>query len=130
MWHRSPTRLLCFFLCVSASAFAQPPQRIRFAKLLSWADPVYPVVAKLNGIRGTVRLDVVIGNDGRVLNVESISGNPVLADAAKHAVMQWVYTPTLLNGEPIEVVMEVHVPFPRPQSKQAPPASAPPGPVR
>ena len=84
------------------------------------------MTAKKNGIQGSVRLDVVIGKDGHVVNVELVSGDPVLVGAAKHAVMQWVYRPTLLNGEPIEVVLEVHVLFVCPQSTQAPPRSAAP----
>ena len=66
-----------------------------------------------------MRLDVTIGKDGHVIEVESISGNPALVDAAKQAVLQWAYTPTLLNGDPIEGIIEVDVPFGR--SKQAPP---------
>jgi TonB family protein len=75
------------------------------------------------GIRGTVRLDAVIGEDGHVANVEMIGGNPVLADAAQHAVKQWAFTPTLLDGVPIEVVVKVRVPFVCPQPAQAPPPS-------
>jgi TonB family protein len=115
------TRWLCFFLCVSASAFGQTPQRIRVARLVLKVDPVYPVAVKNRGIQGMVRLDVVIGKDGHVVNAESISGNPALVDAAKDAVMQWVYRPTLLNGEPIDVIMEVHVPFVRPVRPQIKP---------
>jgi protein TonB len=57
-------------------------------------------------------LDVVIRKDGHVLRVEPISGHEILVDAAKQAVIQWVYTPTLLNNEPIEVVVEVQITFP------------------
>ncbi len=68
-------------------------------------------MAKKKGIQGAVRMDAVIGKNGRVVHLQSISGNPVLVDAAKDAVMQWVYRPTLLNGEPIEVIIEVCVPL-------------------
>jgi protein TonB len=107
----STTRWLCLFLCISASAFGQGPSRIRVAHLASKVDSIYPAAAKRKRIEGTVRFDAVIGKDGHVANINLIKGNPVLLDAAKNAVMQWVYTPTLFNGEPIEVVMEVGVPF-------------------
>lgn len=111
MRHLSKTVWLCLLLCVSAPTFGQGPTRIRAAHLVSQVPPVYPPAAKRAGIRGTVRLDAVIGKDGHVVSLKLISGNRALVDAAKDAVMKWVYTPTLLNGEPIEVVMEVYVPF-------------------
>jgi periplasmic protein TonB len=78
-----------------------------------WGEPVYPVAAKKKGIRGTVRLKALVGKDAHVLHVESVSGNPVLVNAAKEAVTQWIYRPYLLNGEPIEVAVEIQVSFPR-----------------
>ena len=107
------------------------PQRIRAAALVSKVEPAYPVAAQNRGIQGAVWLDAVIGKDGHVTSVQSISGNRLLVNAAKDAVLQWVYTPTLLNGEPIEVIMKVCVPFGTRQSKQAPaPCAQPEGPIR
>jgi hypothetical protein len=60
-----------------------------------------------------VWLDAVIGKRGHGASVQSISGNPVLVDAAKDAVLQWVYQPTLLNGEPMEMIMKMCVPLVR-----------------
>jgi TonB family protein len=61
-------------------------------------------------LRGTVRLRVLIGIDGRVREAEAISGgDPGLTDAATEAVKQWVYLPTLLNGSPVEVTTQVDV---------------------
>jgi protein TonB len=58
-----------------------------------------------------VRFTVTIGKDGRVQNMTLVSGDPVLAQAAKDAVQQWVYKPTLLNGDPVEVTTQVDVNF-------------------
>jgi protein TonB len=58
-----------------------------------------------------VRLDVLIGRDGRVLNMKLVSGDPDLAKAATMAVSKWRYKPTLLNGNPIEVLTEINVNF-------------------
>ena len=84
------------------------------------------VVARKNGVQGAVWLDAVIGQDGHVVSAQAISGNPALVDTAKDAVMHRVYRPTLLNGEPIKVIMKVCVPFVRRQSKQKPSPCAPP----
>lgn len=122
MWYRVTVtiRWLCLFLCGFAAAFDPSAQRICAASLVSQVEPVYPDAAKRKGIRGTVRLDVVVGKDGRVMRVDLINGNSVLVEAAKRAVMQWVFKPTLLNGEPIEVVLEVQVTLPRSNSPQRP----------
>jgi len=53
----------------------------------------------------------VIGRDGAVQNLEVISGHPLLVPAALDAVKQWVYKPTLLNGNPVEVITQIDVNF-------------------
>jgi beta-lactamase regulating signal transducer with metallopeptidase domain len=84
-----------------------PPTKLRDVR------PIYPAGAQ----PGSVQLDAVIGVDGRVANVDVVgdaAGNrtdPALADAAASAVSQWEFTPTYLDGEPIDVRMKVHVSF-------------------
>ncbi|HSU04805.1 MAG TPA: TonB family protein, partial [Acetobacteraceae bacterium] len=102
----------------SANAEPKPavPQRIRVggnvqrAKLTSSVDPVYPQAARDAGIEGNVELGVVISKEGRVSSTSVVDGHPLLAAAAEEAVMRWVYAPTLLNGDPVEVVTTVTVP--------------------
>ena len=74
-------------------------------------QPQYPPEALANGIRGTVRLHVVLSTAGKVQQLEIVSGDPTLAKAAAQAVRQWEYKPTLLNGEPVEVDTTVDVVF-------------------
>jgi TonB family protein len=75
------------------------PQRIRVgasvqaANLLHKVDPVYPSLAEQSGIEGTVRFTVIIDKEGHVKNAQLISGHPVLVEAARDAVIQWVYKP-------------------------------------
>ena len=57
------------------------------------------------------RLNVIVGKDGTMQDVQVASGHPMLAFAALDAVRQWTYRPTLLNGEPVEVVSVVDVNF-------------------
>ena len=96
---------------------AGPPERIRVggnvqqANLIQKVQPRYPVQAKQDRVQGKVRFSVLIGKDGHVQSVDLVSGEPVLADAAKEAVAQWVYKPTLLNGQPVEVLTQVDVNF-------------------
>ncbi len=93
------------------------PQRIRVggnvqsAKLIRGPKPVYPPLAKQARIQGTVRLNAIIGKDGTIQNLTAASGHPLLVPAAMDAVKQWLYQPTLLNGEPVEVVTVIDVNF-------------------
>jgi periplasmic protein TonB len=50
-----------------------------------------------------VELRAIIAKDGGVIDLEVVSGNPILARAAVDAVRQWRYRPTLLNKQPVEV---------------------------
>jgi TonB family protein len=94
-----------------------PPQRIRVggnvqaANLIKKVTPVYPPLAKQARIQGTVRFTVIIGKQGGIENIQLISGHPLLVPSATEAVKQWVYKPTLLNGEPVEVVTQIDVNF-------------------
>ncbi len=77
-------------------------------KLVVRIPPEYPQAAA-NGLRGKVRLHVLIGIDGRVREAEVMDGNPGLTKAAVESVKQWMYLPALLNGAPAEVTTEVDV---------------------
>lgn len=93
------------------------PQRIRVggnvqsAKLVRQPKPVYPPLAKQARIQGTVRFTAIIGKDGTIQNLQLISGHPLLVPSATEAVKQWVYQPTQLNGEAVEVVTQIDVNF-------------------
>ena len=74
-------------------------------------QPEYPPVAMQAHIRGAVVVDAVIDEHGNVVGARAVSGHPFLVAAALKAVLQWKYEPTLLNGTPIAVEMEVTVHF-------------------
>ena len=100
-----------------AGTDANPPARIRVGgnvqqtKLVSQPIPTYPPEAKEARIQGVVKLNATIAKDGTMQHLEVISGHPLLIPAALEAVKQWVYQPTLLNGQPVEVMTEVDVNF-------------------
>ena len=96
---------------------AAAPKRIRVggqveaAKLIFQPKPEYPPLAKMARIQGTVRLEAVISKDGTIQDLRVVSGHPLLVKSALEAVQRWRYQPTLLNGEPVEVVTEIDVNF-------------------
>jgi protein TonB len=73
--------------------------------------PDYPIIAKQLGVQGAVLLTALVGKDGRVERVQSVSGPSLLVLSAKHAVEQWQYRPYLLNREPVEVQTQITVNF-------------------
>jgi TonB family protein len=74
-------------------------------------NPEYPEEAQAARIEGTVILEIVIGVDGSVIDARVLRSIPELDQAAIDAVLQWVYEPTLLNGEAVEVEVTVTVNF-------------------
>jgi TonB family protein len=81
------------------------------AALTHRVQPEYPTAAKLMHLQGTVRLRAIIGKDGSVSELEVLSGNPILVQAAVVAVREWRYRPTRLNNETVEVVTYITVNF-------------------
>jgi periplasmic protein TonB len=94
-----------------------PPQAVRVGgqikepKKLKNVTPEYPDIAKQARVQGVVILECTISPQGKVTNVTVLRGIPLLDAAAIDAVKQWVYTPTLLNGVPVPVIMTVTVNF-------------------
>ncbi|MCM2254793.1 MAG: TonB family protein [Vicinamibacteria bacterium] len=94
-----------------------PPQAVRVGgqikepKKLKNVNPVYPDIAKQARVQGVVILECTISPQGKVSGVKVLRGIPLLDQAAIEAVNQWVYTPTLLNGVPVPVIMTVTVNF-------------------
>ncbi|MCX6538826.1 MAG: TonB family protein [Acidobacteria bacterium] len=83
----------------------RPPTRIKDVR------PVYPDLAQKARVSGTVIIEAVIGPDGKVTDARVLRSIPLLDRAALDAVSQWLYTPTLLSGMPVSVVMTVTVTF-------------------
>jgi len=101
----------------AGSQAAGAPSRVRVGgavqswNLISQVAPIYPPLAKQARIQGEVVLETLISREGDVTNLKVVSGHPLLVDAALTAARQWKYRPTLLNGQAVEVVSQVTVPF-------------------
>jgi periplasmic protein TonB len=83
----------------------RPPTKIKDVK------PVYPTIAQAVHMEGVVIIETTIGPTGKVLDAKLLRSIPLLDAAALEAVRQWEFTPTLLNGSPVPVVMTVTVNF-------------------
>jgi protein TonB len=74
-------------------------------------NPVYPPIAQSARVQGVVIIEATIGPDGSVKDAKILRSIPLLDQAALDAVKQWKFTPTLLNGVPVPVIMTVTVNF-------------------
>ena len=73
--------------------------------------PVYPEIARKARVQGAVILEAIIGVDGKVQQARVLRSVPLLDQAALNAVQSWEYTPTLLSGRPVPIIMTVTVQF-------------------
>ncbi len=86
---------------------------VQAARLLQQVKPMYPADLQAQGIEGTVLLSALIAKDGTPSSIkpQNTSVNAEFVSAAEEAVKQWRYQPTLLNGEPIDVLTTITVDF-------------------
>ena len=86
---------------------------IRAPKKIKDVKPVYPAIAQSARVAGAVTIEATIGPDGKVIDAKVVRSIPLLDQAALDAVRQWQYTPTLLNGVPVPVLVTVTINFTR-----------------
>lgn len=84
---------------------------IEQSQLIYRVQPVYPVIAKQIHLQGVVEFTAVISKTGAIQNLQLVHGHPLLVTAAREAILQWRYKPTLLSGEPVEVITNIFVNF-------------------
>lgn len=92
-----------------------PPLRVgglvRMPQKVHHVAPVYPAMAQSAHVTGTVILEALITEDGSVGDVKVLRSVTLLDSAALEAVRQWRYTPTLLNGVPVKIIVVVTIAF-------------------
>jgi TonB family protein len=107
--------VLAFVLSTAVSATAQPVQPVRVGgnvpppKKVKDVRPAYPAVAQSARVQGVVIIEATIGPDGHVQEARVLRSIPLLDASALEAVRQWEFTPTMLNGVPVPVIMTVTV---------------------
>jgi protein TonB len=79
--------------------------------LIYRVQPQYPQLARQARVQGVVVLRAVISREGKIENLQLVTGHPLLVQSAMEAVRQWRYRPYVLNNEPVEVVTQVTVNF-------------------
>lgn len=91
---------------------AEPVRVEQFPVKIQHVQPNYPADARARRIQGVVILDVVLDRTGRVSSVQVLQSPDVsLENAAIEAVRQWEYAPTLVNGQPVSIILTVTVSF-------------------
>ena len=83
----------------------RPPQKTHNV------DPVYSSIAQAARVQGVVIIEATISEQGRVINARVLRSLPLLDQSALDAVRQWEFTPSLVNGVPVPVIMTVTVNF-------------------
>lgn len=102
----------------AAQAQTPPPSKpspvggdVQAAKLIRKVMPVYPPIARQTRVSGKVRFTAIVAVDGTIKNLQLLDGHPFLVAAAREAIQQWLYRPTFLNSQPVEVVTQIEVTF-------------------
>ncbi len=96
---------------VQPPAPVRPGGAIREPRKIFDVPPVYPPIATIARVEGMVILEAVINERGGIERVKVLRSVPLLDAAAIEAVKQWRYTPTLLNGTPVPVLMTITINF-------------------
>jgi len=85
---------------------------LQAAKILFQPSPVYPSLARIAHVEGSVVLQATIADDGSVKDLRVVSQtSPLLLTGVIDTVKTWKYKPTLLNNEPVEVLTTITVNF-------------------
>jgi TonB family protein len=98
---------------MNEAATLRAPETTLAPKLIKQVDPEYPEQASRSGISGGVVLNAHIDETGKVQEVQTISGDPVLVRAAVDAVRRWEYQPSLVNGQPRQSDTQIVITFVR-----------------
>jgi periplasmic protein TonB len=84
---------------------------IRAPRKLVDVRPIYPEIARAAHAEGVVIIEATIDVRGNVTAARVLRSHALLEQAALEAVRQWTFTPTLLNGVPVPIIMTVTVNF-------------------
>ncbi|MGH9411518.1 MAG: TonB family protein [Vicinamibacterales bacterium] len=83
----------------------KPPTRIHYVA------PVYPEIAREARVQGTVIVEALLDRHGNVEEVHVLRSIPMFDDPAVDAVSQWKFTPVVVDGEAVPVIMTTTVIF-------------------
>lgn len=84
---------------------------VKQPKLINSVAPIYPSPARSSGVQGDVVVDTTIDKTGKVVKMHVVSGPLMLRESALDSLKRWKYEPSSLNGEPVEVQMQITIKF-------------------
>jgi protein TonB len=84
---------------------------VKAPKLINSVAPIYPASARSSGAQGDVVVDTTIDKTGKVVKMHVVSGPLMLRESALDSLKRWKYEPSSLNGEPVEVQMQITIKF-------------------
>lgn len=84
---------------------------VKEPKLINSIAPIYPPTARSSGVQGDVVVDTTIDRTGKVVKMHVVSGPLMLRESALDSLKRWKYEPSSLNGEPVEVQMQITIKF-------------------
>jgi TonB family protein len=94
----------------AAGSGAHVTAEVMAGNVISHVEPVYPEVARKGKMNGEVKLNAIIGKDGKMKSLQvASSSNQIFNTSAIDAVRQWTYKPYTLNGNPTEVETTITV---------------------
>ena len=104
--------LFCFGVIAAQAPRLRVGGDLKAPEKLVHVVPVYPEEAKADKIAGIVILETVIATDGTVIDAKVIkSVHALLDESALNAARQWIYAPTQVDGEPVELIMAIAITF-------------------
>lgn len=80
-------------------------------QVLKRVPPIYPLIAKQRRLSGVLEVQADVGKDGKVSNLQLLSGPTIFKDAAFDAIKQWQFRPAKLNGQPIDQSTKIRLQF-------------------
>jgi len=92
-------------------AVAHQPARLQAGQLVSYVWPRYARPGNRYGSTETVKVRVTIGPLGQVLDIKLVNGSTSLLPATMSAIRRWRYTPTLLDGRPVQAQQDITIEF-------------------
>jgi protein TonB len=84
---------------------------VKAPKLINSVAPIYPPPARSSGVQGDVIVETTIDKTGKVVKMHVVSGPLMLRESALDSLKRWKYEPSSLNGEPVEVQMQITIKF-------------------
>jgi protein TonB len=87
------------------------PSELEPIRVIKKVTPVYPLVAKTRRLSASVVVQGTVDRNGRINDLQLISGPPLYREAAFEALKQWVFKPAKLNGQPIDQTTTIRIEF-------------------